>query len=61
MLSVLFTQLFFTIDEVKLVPEPIIYILKSQEVTFVKRLDIFFRLYLVIMVHRDNHDFWFII
>ncbi|MET4562306.1 hypothetical protein ABIA69_003496 [Lysinibacillus parviboronicapiens] len=42
MLSVLFTQLFFTIDEVKLVPEPIIYILKSQEVTFVKRLDIFF-------------------
>ncbi|QDQ03007.1 GerAB/ArcD/ProY family transporter [Lysinibacillus fusiformis] len=42
MISILFTQMFFTLDEVKLVPEPIIYILKAQEVTFVKRLDIFF-------------------
>ncbi|WP_440050453.1 GerAB/ArcD/ProY family transporter [Lysinibacillus sphaericus] len=42
MISVLFTQMFFTMNEVKLVPEPIIYILKAQEVTFVKRLDIFF-------------------
>lgn len=41
-ISVLFSLMFFTIEEIKLVPEPIIYILKSQEVTFVKRLDIFF-------------------
>lgn len=42
LISVMFSQMFFTIEEIKLVPEPIIYILKSQEVTFVKRLDIFF-------------------
>lgn len=42
MISVLFTQMFFALEEIKLIPEPIMYILKSQEVTFVKRLDIFF-------------------
>lgn len=42
LISVLFTQMFFALDEIKLIPEPIMYILKSQEVTFVKRLDIFF-------------------
>ncbi|WP_155591078.1 GerAB/ArcD/ProY family transporter [Lysinibacillus cavernae] len=41
-ISVLFTQMFFALEEIKLIPEPITYILKSQEVTFVKRLDIFF-------------------
>lgn len=41
-ISVLFTQMFFSIEEINLIPEPIMYILKSQEVTFVKRLDIFF-------------------
>lgn len=41
-ISVLFTQMFFSIEEIDLIPEPIMYILKSQEVTFVKRLDIFF-------------------
>ncbi len=41
-ISVLFTQMFFSLDEINLIPEPIMYILKSQEVTFVKRLDIFF-------------------
>lgn len=40
--SVLFTQMFFSVDEISLIPEPIMYILKSQEVNFVKRLDIFF-------------------
>lgn len=41
-MSVVFTQMFFALEEIKLIPEPIMYILKSQEVTFVKRLDIFF-------------------
>ncbi|MGE7835101.1 GerAB/ArcD/ProY family transporter [Viridibacillus arvi] len=40
--SVIGCQLYFSLDEIKLIPEPIIYILKAQEVTFVKRLDIFF-------------------
>ena len=34
--------MYFAIDEIKLVPEPIFYILYSQEVSFVKRLDLFF-------------------
>ena len=42
MTAVIFSLLFFSIAEIKIVTEPIIYILKSQEVTFVKRLDIFF-------------------
>ncbi len=41
-MSIIFTQMFFALEEIKLIPEPIMYILKSQEVTFVKRLDIFF-------------------
>ncbi|MEA0553194.1 GerAB/ArcD/ProY family transporter [Lysinibacillus irui] len=41
-MSIVFTQMFFGLEEIKLIPEPIMYILKSQEVTFVKRLDIFF-------------------
>ncbi|AVK85114.1 spore gernimation protein [Lysinibacillus sp. B2A1] len=41
-ISVLFSQMFFALDEIELIPEPMIYILKAQEVTFVKRLDIFF-------------------
>ena len=42
LLSILFTLMFFTLEEIKLVPEPILYILHSLEVTFVKRLDLFF-------------------
>ena len=40
--SILFTLMFFSLEEIKLIPEPILYILHSQEVTFVKRLDLFF-------------------
>ena len=40
--SIIFTLMFFALDEIKLLPEPILYILHSQEVTFVKRLDLFF-------------------
>ena len=40
--SLLFTLMFFALEEIKLLPEPILYILHSQEVTFVKRLDLFF-------------------
>ena len=38
----LFTLMFFSLDEIKLIPEPILYILHSLEVTFLKRLDLFF-------------------
>ena len=40
--SVLITILYFTLTGLKLIPEPLLYILKSQEVTFVERLDLFF-------------------
>ncbi|MCM3315427.1 spore germination protein [Rummeliibacillus stabekisii] len=36
------TKMYFATDALPLVTEPILYILKSIEVTFVKRLDIFF-------------------
>lgn len=42
LLSITFTLMFFSLEELKLIPEPILYILHSVEVTFVKRLDIFF-------------------
>lgn len=42
LLSIIFTLMFFSLEEIKLVPEPILYILHSLEVTFVKRLDLFF-------------------
>lgn len=41
-ISLLFILMFFTIEEIGLIPQPILYLLNSQEVTFVKRLDIFF-------------------
>ena len=40
--SVIFTLFFFTLKGLQLIPEPLLYILKSQEVTFVERLDLFF-------------------
>lgn len=40
--TLLFVQLFFPISGAKIVSEPILYILKSQKVTFVERLDLFF-------------------
>lgn len=40
--SLAFTLMYFSLDEIKIVPEPILYILHSVEVTFVKRLDLFF-------------------
>lgn len=42
LLSITFTLMFFSLEELKLIPEPILYILHSIEVTFVKRLDLFF-------------------
>lgn len=42
LLSISFTLMYFALDEIKIVPEPILYILHSVEVTFVKRLDLFF-------------------
>lgn len=42
LLSILFTLMFFSLEEIKLIPEPVLYILHSLEVTFVKRLDLFF-------------------
>ncbi|MBO0586361.1 GerAB/ArcD/ProY family transporter [Sporosarcina sp. E16_8] len=40
--SVLFSLLFFSLEELKMIPEPIMYILKSQAVALVERLDLFF-------------------
>lgn len=40
--SILFTLAYFPLAEIKMVPEPIMYILKSQSVSFVERLDLFF-------------------
>lgn len=42
LMSITFTLMFFAINEISLVPEPIFYILHSIEITFVKRLDLFF-------------------
>lgn len=41
-MSILFTLMYFSLEEILLIPEPLIYILHSLEVTFVKRLDLFF-------------------
>ena len=40
--SIVITTLYFTLTGLERVPEPLLYILKSQEVTFVERLDMFF-------------------
>ena len=40
--SVIVTILYFTLTGLQHVPEPLLFILKSQEVTFVERLDLFF-------------------
>lgn len=40
--SIVFTLVYFTLPELELIPEPLMYILKSQHVTFVERLDLFF-------------------
>lgn len=40
--AIIVTLLFFPVEELKIVTEPILYILNAQEVTFLKRLDIFF-------------------
>lgn len=40
--TVVVSILFFTIEELEFIPEPLMYILKSQHVTFVERLDLFF-------------------
>lgn len=42
LLSISFTLMYFALDEIKIIPEPILYILHAVEVTFVKRLDLFF-------------------
>ncbi|MEK4129522.1 GerAB/ArcD/ProY family transporter [Solibacillus sp. FSL W8-0474] len=42
LLSISFSLMYFSLEEIKLIPEPILYILHSVEVTFAKRLDIFF-------------------
>ncbi len=40
--SVILTILYFSLTGLQQIPEPLLYILKSQEVTFVERLDLFF-------------------
>ncbi|WP_342525599.1 GerAB/ArcD/ProY family transporter [Chryseomicrobium sp. FSL W7-1435] len=41
-LSILFTLLFFSLEEIKVVPFALMYLLKSQEVTFIERIDLIF-------------------
>jgi hypothetical protein len=40
--SVVLILLYFTLTGLQSIPEPLLYILKSQEMTFVERLDLFF-------------------
>lgn len=40
--TIMITLLFFPLDKFEAITEPIMYILKSQQVTFVERLDLFF-------------------
>lgn len=40
--TIVFTLLFFTLQEIKVIPFALMYLLKSQEVTFIERLDIIF-------------------
>ena len=40
--SVLIMLLYFTLPGLERIPEPLLFLLKSQEVTFVERLDLFF-------------------
>ncbi|MFS0875022.1 GerAB/ArcD/ProY family transporter [Solibacillus isronensis] len=42
LLSITFTLMFFALEEIRIISEPILYILHAVEVTFVKRLDLFF-------------------
>lgn len=42
LITILITIMFFSMAEIVIVPEPIVYILKSQEVNFIERLDLFF-------------------
>ena len=40
--TVLMVLLYFTLVQIEITPEPLMYILKAQSVTFVERLDLFF-------------------
>ncbi|MER2089684.1 MAG: GerAB/ArcD/ProY family transporter [Sporosarcina sp.] len=40
--SVMITMLYFTLTGLQSIPEPLLYILKSQELTFIERIDLFF-------------------
>ena len=42
LITILFTILFFPLEELKVIPVAIMFLLKSQDVTFVERLDLFF-------------------
>ena len=41
-ITIVYILMFFSLEELKIIPEPLVYILKSQEVTFIERLDLFF-------------------
>ncbi|MEK5070323.1 GerAB/ArcD/ProY family transporter [Sporosarcina sp. FSL K6-1508] len=40
--TILITTLFFAREDMLMIPEPLMYILKSQQVSFIERLDLFF-------------------
>ncbi|WP_313890793.1 GerAB/ArcD/ProY family transporter [Psychrobacillus sp.] len=41
-ITILYVLLFFSLEEIKIIPVTIMYLLKSQEITFLQRLDLFF-------------------
>ncbi|MCG7334505.1 spore germination protein [Sporosarcina sp. ACRSM] len=42
LISIFISLFYYTLTGLKMIPEPLLYLLKSQEVTFVERLDLFF-------------------
>lgn len=40
--SVIGTSVYFTLTGLKMIPEPLLFLLRAQQVTFVERLDLFF-------------------
>ncbi len=42
LISIFISLFYYTLPGLKKIPEPLLYLLKSQEVTFVERLDLFF-------------------
>ncbi|RUL54001.1 GerAB/ArcD/ProY family transporter [Lysinibacillus antri] len=49
MFSIITVSLYFSLDEFRFISEPLLYILHTQEVTFIKRLDLIFVFFWVLI------------